>query len=139
VLAGLFLIGGLATLGLPGLSPFVSEFLVLVGAFNHEAWLGVVAVTGIVLAAVYVLLMYQRTMTGPTREELTSIKDLDLREVGAVAPLVLAMVLLGFFPQPALDVINPATEHFMEQVDQKDDPPTVDPDDVPAENEEAHP
>jgi len=139
VLAGLFLIGGLATLGLPGLSPFVSEFLVLVGAFNHEAWVGAVAVTGIVLAAVYVLLMYQRTMTGPTREELTSMKDLDLREVGAVAPLVLAMLLLGFFPQPALDVINPATEHFMEQVDQKDDPPTVDPDDVAAENEEAHP
>jgi NADH-quinone oxidoreductase subunit M len=139
VLAGVFLVGGLATLGLPGLSPFVSEFLVLVGAFNHQAWLGVVAVSGIVLAAVYVLLMYQRTMTGPTREELTSAKDLDLREVGAVAPLVLAMVLLGFFPQPVLDVINPATDHFMEQVGMHDDEPTVDPADVPDESEEAHP
>jgi NADH-quinone oxidoreductase subunit M len=138
VLAGLFLIGGLATLGLPGLSPFVSEFLVLVGAFNHEAWLGVVAVSGIVLAAVYVLLMYQRTMTGPPREELAGVKDLDVRELGAVAPLVVAMVLLGFFPQPVLDVVNPATEHFMEAVGVHDDEPTVDPADL-AENEEAHP
>jgi NADH-quinone oxidoreductase subunit M len=126
VLAGMFLIGGLATLGLPGLSPFVSEFLVLVGAFNHHAWVGAVAVSGIVLAAIYVLLMYQRTMTGPTRAELTPARDLDLREVGAVAPLVLAMLVLGFFPQPVLDVINPATEHFMQQVGVVDDEPTVD-------------
>jgi NADH-quinone oxidoreductase subunit M len=136
ILAGLFLIGGLATLGLPGLSTFVSEFLVLVGAFNHEAWVGVVAVSGIVLAAVYVLLMYQRTMTGPLQEDLADARDLDLREVGAVAPLVLALVLLGFFPQPVLDVVNPATEHFMEAVGVDDDEPTVD---VDTENEGAHP
>ena len=66
VLAGLFLVAGLATLGLPGLSPFVSEFLVLVSAFDYAWYAGAIAVTGIVLAAIYVLWMYQRIMTGPT-------------------------------------------------------------------------
>ena len=65
VLAGLFLVAGLATLGLPGLSQFVSEILVLIAAFDHAWWAGAVAVTGIVLAAIYVLWMYQRTFTGP--------------------------------------------------------------------------
>jgi NADH-quinone oxidoreductase subunit M len=138
VLAGVFLVGGLGTLGLPGLSPFVSEFLVLVGAFNHETVLGVVAVSGIVLAAIYVLLMYQRTMTGPARPELVEGGDLDVREVGAIAPLVLVMLLLGFFPQPLLDVINPATDATMSRVGVVDDEPTVDPDSIDHENGEAH-
>lgn len=133
VLAGLFLVGGLGTLGLPGLSPFVSEFLVLLGAFDHAVWVGAIAVTGIVLAAVYVLRMYQRTMTGPPSVEAGAMGDLSVREVGALAPLVLAMVLLGFHPQPVLDVINPATEAFMEAVGAEDDQPTVE---AP---EEAHP
>ena len=64
MLAGLFLVAGLATLGLPGLSQFVSEILVLISAFDYHWWVGAVAVTGIVLAAVYVLWMYERTMTG---------------------------------------------------------------------------
>ena len=125
VLAGLFLVAGLGTLGLPGLSPFISEFLVLVGGFNYHWVVGAFAVTGIVLAAIYVLLMYQRTMTGPLRPGLETMVDLDRREVGAVAPLVLAMVLFGFFPQPLLDVINPAIETTMTTVGVTDDAPTV--------------
>jgi NADH-quinone oxidoreductase subunit M len=135
MLAGVFLIAGLATLGLPGLSPFVSEFLVLVGGFSYHWFVGAVAVTGIVWAAVYVLLMYQRTMTGPTLPEVAAMRDLDKREVGAVAPLVLAMVLLGFFPQPLLDVINPAVESTMTYVGVSDDAPDV-PADEAAESEE---
>ena len=65
VLAGTFLVAGLSTLSLPGLAPFVSEFLVLVGTFTRYPVVGVIAVLGIVLAALYILLMYQRTMTGP--------------------------------------------------------------------------
>ena len=68
VLAGLFLVAGLSSLSLPGLSPFVSELLVLVGAFVHSPWAASFAVLGIVLAAIYILWMYQRTMTGPVRE-----------------------------------------------------------------------
>ncbi len=68
VLAGLFLIAGLAALGLPGLSTFVSEMLVIIAAFQYAWYVGAVAVTGIVLAAIYALWMYQRTMTGPSLE-----------------------------------------------------------------------
>ena len=93
---------GLATLGLPGLSPFISEFLVLVGGFSHAWWVGAIAVSGIVLAAIYVLLMYQRTMTGPVRPGVETVVDLNRREVGAIAPILLAMVLLGVFPQPVI-------------------------------------
>jgi NADH-quinone oxidoreductase subunit M len=70
VLAGIFLISGLAACGLPGLSPFVSEMLVIIAAFQHAWWAGAVAVTAIVLAAIYVLWLYQRTMTGPGRVAL---------------------------------------------------------------------
>ena len=110
VLAGAFLIAGLAAAGLPGLAPFVSEILVIIAAFDHAWWAGAVAVSVIVLAAVYILWMYQRTMTGPTRPEVVAHQDLDRREVGIVAPLLVALVLFGFFPQPLLDVINPTVD-----------------------------
>ena len=104
VLAGFFLVGGLAACGLPGLSPFVSEMMVIIAAFDHHWLVGSIAVLAIVLAAFYALWMYQRTMTGPG---LAPVADLDRREVGIVAPLALALVLFGFFPMPLLDVINP--------------------------------
>lgn len=110
VLAGAFLIAGLAAAGLPGLSPFVSEMLVIIAAFDYAWWAGAVAVTAIVLAAIYILWMYQRVMTGPTRPEVAAYTDLDRREVGIVAPLLVALVLFGFFPQPLLDVINPGVD-----------------------------
>jgi NADH-quinone oxidoreductase subunit M len=107
VLAGFFLVAGLAACGLPGLSPFVSEIMVIIAAFDHHWLVGSVAVLAIVLAAFYALWMYQRTMTGPGREGMVPVTDLDRREVGILAPLALALVLFGFFPSPLLDVINP--------------------------------
>ncbi|HEV2796571.1 MAG TPA: NADH-quinone oxidoreductase subunit M, partial [Nocardioides sp.] len=104
VLAGFFLVAGLAACGLPGLSPFVSEMMVIIAAFDHHWLVGSVAVLAIVLAAFYALWMYKRTMTGPG---IVPVADLDRREVGIVAPLALALVLFGFFPMPLLDVINP--------------------------------
>jgi NADH-quinone oxidoreductase subunit M len=125
VLAGVLLIAGLAACGLPGLSPFVSELLVLIAAFDHAPWVGAVAVTVIVLAAFYALWMYQRTVTGPERPDRGRLPDLDRREVGTVAPLVLALVLFGFFPMPLLDAINPAVDSILQQVDYQDDGPDV--------------
>ena len=125
VLAGLLLVAGLATLGLPGLSPFVSEFLVLMSAFEHAWYVGAIAITAVVLAAIYVLWMYQRTMTGPTRPELAGVKDLGAREIVAVAPLMVALVFLGFYPAPLLDVSNPMVGDLMEHVGVHDPAPTV--------------
>jgi NADH-quinone oxidoreductase subunit M len=137
VLAGVFLVGGLSSLSLPGLSPFVSEFLVLTGAFVHNWWYAAFAVLGIVLAALYILLMYQRTMTGPTKPGSAVVPDLNLREVGALAPLVLLIVALGFFPKPLIDVIEPSVEETLSRVGAEDPGPAVSSEDVPAD-EEAH-
>jgi NADH-quinone oxidoreductase subunit M len=127
VLAGLFLISGLATLSLPGLSPFISEFLVIVGAFVYSPWAAAFAVTGIVLAALYILVMYQRMMTGPGADELASspISDLNVRELVSVVPVVALIVLLGFFPKPLLDMLNPGVQHSLVQVGKQDPAPTV--------------
>jgi NADH-quinone oxidoreductase subunit M len=125
VLAGVFLVAGLAAAGLPGLAPFVSEMLVIIAAFDHAWWAGSVAVLAIVLAAFYALWMYQRTMTGPARPDLEAVVDLDRREVGTLAPLLLALVLFGFYPMPLLDVINPNVEDTLTHVGVTDDPPTV--------------
>lgn len=125
VLAGLFLVAGLSSLSLPGLSPFISEFLVLVGAFVYSPWVAAFAVLGIVLAALYILLMYQRTMTGPTVAAVAGMKDLGLREISALAPLVLLIVLLGFYPKPLLSLVNPAVESTISHVGKSDPAPEV--------------
>jgi NADH-quinone oxidoreductase subunit M len=125
MLAGIFLVAGLSSLSLPGLGPFVSEFLVLLGAFTHAWWWGVAGVLGIVLAALYILLMYQRTMTGLPRAEIVGMKDLNVREVTALAPLLLLIVVLGFFPRPLTAIINPAVADTLQQVGVKDPQPAV--------------
>ncbi|MER5205014.1 NADH-quinone oxidoreductase subunit M [Streptomyces sp. NPDC002825] len=125
VLAGTFLIGGLATLSLPGLAPFVSEFLVLVGAFERYPVAGIIATTGIVLAALYTLVLYQRTMTGPVKEEVRALPDLRARELAVVVPLIAVLIFLGVFPKPLTDVVNPAVQHTMSDVQQKDPQPQI--------------
>jgi NADH-quinone oxidoreductase subunit M len=116
VLAGLFLIAGLAGLSLPGLSTFVSEFLVLVGTFTRYEAAAILATVGIILAAIYILWMYQRTMTGPVREEVAAMPDLRARELWAVGPLIALVIFLGVYPKPALDWINPAVQQTLSQV-----------------------
>ena len=125
VLAGIFLVGGLSSLSLPGLSPFVSEFLVMTGAFVHNYWYAVFAVFGIVIAALYILLMYQRTMTGPVRPGIEAVHDLRAREVLALAPLLVLIIGLGLFPQPLIDVIEPAIEDTLTHVGAEDPGPSV--------------
>jgi NADH-quinone oxidoreductase subunit M len=116
VLAGLFFISGLAGLALPGLSTFVSEFLVLVGTFSRYKVAGSFAVAGIVLAAIYILWMVQRTMHGPVAESVAGFKDLRARELWAVVPLIALIIAMGVYPKPVLDVIDPAVNATMAQV-----------------------
>src|SRR5580693_514151 len=123
VLAGLFLISGLATLSLPGLSTFVSEFLVLVGTFSRYKVPAIIATVGIILAAIYILWMYQRTMNGPTAPEVESLPDLRPRELWAAVPLVALIIAMGIYPKPVLDVINPAVHQTMVQIHMTDPTP----------------
>ncbi|MGH3415199.1 MAG: NADH-quinone oxidoreductase subunit M [Actinocrinis sp.] len=108
LLAGTFLVAGLSSLALPGLSSFVSEFLVLVGTFEKYPAAAIVSTTSIVLAALYILWMYQRTMTGPVRDSVRGFKDLSRRELTAVGPLLALIVALGFVPSILTNFINPA-------------------------------
>ena len=125
MMAGLFLVAGLATLSLPGLSTFVSEFLVLVGTFTRYKVPAVFATLGMILAAIYILWMYQRTMNGPTRDGVKGMGDLKARELWAVGPLIALIIALGVYPQPLLKIINPAVRDTMTQVHATDPPPTV--------------
>ncbi|OBB74830.1 NADH-quinone oxidoreductase subunit M [Mycobacterium sp. 852002-51152_SCH6134967] len=125
VMAGTFLVAGLATLSLPGLAPFISEFLVLIGTFTRYPVLAVFAATALVLSAIYILWMYQRMMTGAVTEGNERVRDLVPRELVVVAPLIALLIVLGVYPKPALDVINPAVDHTLTTIDQPDPVPRV--------------
>jgi NADH-quinone oxidoreductase subunit M len=84
---------------------------------------GSFAVAGIVLAAIYILWMYQRTMNGPTVESVAAMPDLRPRELLAVVPLVALIIAMGIYPKPVLDVINPAVNATMSQVHATDPVP----------------
>lgn len=118
VLYGTFLTVGLATLSLPGLSPFISEFLVVIGAFTTQPVLSLIGIIGVVLAAIYILLTVQKIFTGQVSPELADAKDLSARERWVVAPLIALMLGLGFYPKPALDLVRPPAEVTVEQISQ---------------------
>src|SRR3954454_5884888 len=127
VLAGLFLAAGLSALSLPGFSTFISEFLALVGTFGRSAPAAIVSSGAVVLAALYILLTYQRVFTGPVRDELSTWRDLVPRETWAVAPLIALMLVLGFYPAPALDLVREPATVTLDQVGVQDVSPTLGP------------
>jgi NADH-quinone oxidoreductase subunit M len=125
ILAGTFLVAGLATLSLPGLAPFISEFLVLIGTFTRYPAFAVFAASALVLSAIYILWAYQRMMTGPVKTGNEKLSDLVPRELVAVVPLIAILLVLGIYPKPALDLINPAVSHTLTTIDQQDPAPRV--------------
>ena len=125
VLAGTFLIAGLATLALPGLAPFISEFLVLIGTFTRYPAFAVIASVALVLSAIYILWLYQRMMTGPVTDGTERVRDLRPRELLVVAPLIALLIGLGVYPKIALDVINPAVTATLTSIHEPDPAPTL--------------
>jgi NADH-quinone oxidoreductase subunit M len=123
LLAGSLLFAALANLSLPGMSTFISEFLVLVGTFTRYPAAGVVAVTATVLAALYALIYFQRTMTGQTTPETEHTPDLRAWEMLVVAPVMVVILALGFFPKPLLDYINPTVDRTLHNVSVSDPTP----------------
>jgi NADH-quinone oxidoreductase subunit M len=111
VLAGVFLFVALSSIGLPGLNGFVGEFLVLLGTFIVSKPFAVAAVVAVVLAAIYLLWAYQRMMHGPlVNEDHRLLPDLSRLEYAILAPIMAGILLVGVFPQPLLDKIEPAAE-----------------------------
>jgi len=110
VMAWTFFIAGMSSLALPGLSSFVSEFLVLVGTYTRYPVAAIIGTLGIILAALYILIPVQKILHGPTTPGNENLTDLNLREKVAIAPVILVIVLMGFYPKPVLELINPISE-----------------------------
>ena len=126
IMAWAFFLAGMSSLALPGLSSFISEFLVLVGTFSRYPVAAIVATFGIVLAALYILIPVQKALHGPTTAGNENLSDLNLREKIAIAPVMAIIIALGFFPAPILNVINPAAEATISALGFSDPAPSID-------------
>jgi len=124
-LAWSFFIAGMSSLALPGLSSFVSEFLVLVGTYTRYPVAAIIATFGIILAALYILIPVQKALHGPTTAGNENLPDLNKREIIAIAPVIAVIIALGFYPKPALDIINPAAQATLEKAGFIDPAPLV--------------
>jgi NADH-quinone oxidoreductase subunit M len=113
VMAWTFFIAGMSGLALPGLSSFVSEFLVLVGTYTRYPVAAIIGTLGIILAALYILIPVQKILHGPTTPGNEKLADLNLREKIAITPVILVIVIMGFYPKPVLDLINPTSEQVV--------------------------
>ncbi len=118
IYAGFFLFMVFASIGLPGLNGFVGEFLVLIGSYTTLPVLTVIAASGVILAAIYLLWAYERVFTGvPEKEENKILSDLSPREIGLLAPLAILVVVLGLYPNVLLDKIAPSTEGVLDHIE----------------------
>jgi len=114
----IFMLFTMANVGLPGTSGFVGEFLTLVGVFQVNTWVALVATSGVILSAAYALWLYRRVVLGDLiKESLRSITDMTRREKLIFAPLVVMTLLLGVYPAPILDRIGPSVEALVGQIE----------------------
>lgn len=117
ILGWVFMAVIMSDIGLPGLNGFIGEFLVLVGTFLTHRWWAVVATSGVVLGAVYLLWAYQRVFHGPARAINAGVRDMTWAERLAVAPLLAGIIFIGVYPQPLLSRIQPAVNHLVDHVE----------------------
>jgi NADH-quinone oxidoreductase subunit M len=115
--AGFFLFMIFASIGLPGLNGFVGEFMVLIGSYATLPALAIIAASGVILAAIYLLWAYERVFTGvPDNEENAGLSDLSIREVSLLAPLAALVLVLGLYPNLLLDKIAPSTDAVLDHI-----------------------
>jgi NADH-quinone oxidoreductase subunit M len=121
ILAAVFTVVMLSSIGLPGLNGFTGEFLILVGSFLTRRWFTVVAAVGVILAALYLLWAYQRVFHGEPDAENADVPDLSWREGLVMAPLLGLIVFLGVYPQPMLDRIEPSVRRLVAHIEAHSD------------------
>jgi NADH-quinone oxidoreductase subunit M len=115
----LMLIASLSSMGLPGLNGFVGEFTILLGAFGSKAignpWYAGISAIGVIMAAIYILYMFQKVFLGPAGEitKEHKLKDLNWREIATVVPLIVFMFWIGLYPKPFFDILAPAVEKLL--------------------------
>jgi NADH-quinone oxidoreductase subunit M len=116
VFAGVFMVVMLSSIGLPGLNGFVGEFLILLGTFLTHRWWAVVAASGVILAAFYLLWAYQRVFHGVPDADNSGFREMTWRERGVILPLIVFIVFIGVYPRPLLDRIQPSVDRVVRQV-----------------------
>jgi NADH-quinone oxidoreductase subunit M len=121
ILAAVFTVVMLSSIGLPGLNGFVGEYLILIGSFVTRRWWTVVAVVGVILAALYLLWAYQRVFHGEPDEANAEVPDLNWADGLVLAPLLAAIVFLGVYPKPVLERIEPAVDRLIAHVEDRTD------------------
>jgi len=116
IFAAAFMVVMLSSIGVPGLNGFVGEFLVLIGSFATARWWVVIAATGVILAALYLLWAYQRVFHGEPDEENATFRELRWGEAMVILPFIAAIFFAGLYPKPMLDRIEPAVDALVERV-----------------------
>jgi len=111
-----FMVFMLASVGMPGTSGFIGEFLVMVGAFQVSTWLALFIATGLILGAAYMLWLYRRVIFGKlTKPDLMNMVDLNKREIAIFAPLIAIVLWMGIYPSSFIDIMSPSVENLIEQ------------------------
>jgi NADH-quinone oxidoreductase subunit M len=117
--AAVFMLFTMASVGLPGTSGFVGEFLVLAGAFQANTWAAAFAALGVILGAAYMLYLYRRVIFGRlTRDDLRQMLDLSRREIAVFAPLIVVVLWMGIYPKPVLDVFAASVDQLVARYQQ---------------------
>ena len=114
IFAVFFMIVTLSSIGLPGTNGFVGEFLILLGVFQSNIVYGVLATSGVILGAAYMLWMFQRVMLGKvTRPENEKLQDLSAREIPVLVPMVIMIFLMGIYPKLFFSKMDVTVEKFL--------------------------
>ncbi len=119
IMAAVFTLVMLSSIGLPGLNGFTGEFLILLGAFQSAQWWAVVAASGVILAALYLLWAYQRVFHGPAEGANAEMEDLRFSEGLAILPLLVLIVVLGVYPKPVLERISPSVDVLITHMEER--------------------
>ena len=118
IYSGMFLFAAFASIGLPGLNGFVGEFLILIGTYATLPVFAIIAASGVVLAAIYLLWAYERVFTGvPDKPENQALKDMNGREIALMAPIVVLILVLGLYPQILLEKTAASTEAVLDRIE----------------------
>jgi len=118
IYAACFMVFALANVGLPGTGGFIGEFLTMLGAFGVNTWVAILAATGVILSAAYMLYLYRRVIFGElVKPALMTIQDLTMREIALLAPLVVATIVMGVYPKPIFDVTSVSVAHLIAEHD----------------------